>query len=515
MKKIFLVDDEIAIRNGIGKSIDWMSEGFVYCGDASDGEIALPLIEKHKPDIVITDIKMPFMDGLELSRLLSLKMPSTKIIILSGHDEFEYAREAMRIGVNEYCLKPVSSQDLLKILKKVSSQIDKANHTQKRLSDLENQVLQNKYASRDKFLYDICEGSYTSSAAIKEAASLNLDLISNYYFIIILEYTHDSSFMTWIEDDYNCLRFSRKLKEDIFIMKGESQLELEKNAEMIRERLQAYEGSHPDRPIIFGIGKIESRIQGISLSFNDADEEKSYSTIIHKYSTKSTNRDLESKIELHHFKRKDLIDFLKFGSSSNVSSFARTYSSYLENGNFRSPFTTYYFLMDFTITITHFLKEIEMDNIDVMQEINQLETTASWIRSYHDVLNYMEKMLDLVTTCRDSMYSKFSTPVEMAVEYIHQNYSNSVLSLQMMADTVNVSASYLSHLFSQETGQTFIEYLTNVRMERAKELLMTTRNKTYEIAYEVGYSDSHYFCRSFKKITGMTTKQFKNQMQSV
>lgn len=515
MKKVFLVDDEIAIREGIAKSINWENEGFVFCGDASDGEVALPLIERHQPDIVITDIKMPFIDGLELSRMIREKMPSTKIIILSGHDEFEYAREAMRIQVTEYCLKPVSSKDLLHILMKVSAQIEKEELNKKRLLDLKNQAMQSKTVARDKFLYELCEGLYSFSDAVKEASRLNIHLISSYYYVVMVESKSDSHEFDWIEKDYLCLRFHRKVRESIFIMLGESKQQLENESEMIRQRLHKYEEHSPDRSILFGIGRVESRIKGISLSFSEADEEKNYSKIIRKYSTKETERDIESKKELHHFKRRDLIEFLKVGKECDIESFSRSYSSYLQTGNVRSQFTIYYFLMDFTITITHYLKESETktDNSEVMKEISQLEMNASWIRYYDEVISYMEKMLKLVLSTRNGSTIHYSQSVQMAVNFIHQRFDDSQLSLQTVADAVNVSASYLSHLFSQETGTTLIEYLTNIRIEKAKELLKTTQNKTYEIANQVGYSDSHYFCRTFKKITGMTTRQFKNQMQ--
>jgi len=224
--------------------------------------------------------------------------------------------------------------------------------------------------------------------------------------------------------------------------------------------------------------------------------------------------DIESKKELQHFNRRDLINFLKFGISNNIPDFARTYSSYLSKGNVRSPFTAYYFLMDFTITISHYLKEIEMDHLEVMQKINQLEIKASWIRNYNEILSYIEEMLDLVISTRDCLTSQYSSSVQMAIDYINENFSDSQLSLQTVADAVNVSASYLSHLFSQETGRTLIEYLTNTRIDMAKDLLKRTNNKTYEIAHQVGYSDSHYFCRTFKKVTGLTTKQFKHQKQA-
>ncbi|MBM7605533.1 two-component system response regulator YesN [Metabacillus crassostreae] len=514
MKKVFLVDDEVNIREGIMNSINWKNEGLVFCGSASDGEVALPLIEKHQPDIVITDIKMPFMDGLELSRILKERFPSIKIIILSGHDEFEYAREAMRIQITEYCLKPVSSQDLQEILARVVSQIKIEELENKRLIDLESQAIQNKTESRDKFLYGLCEGVYNSSDAIKKAANLNLSIISSYYYVVVVEATSESYSMDWIENEFNCVRFSRKLKESIFIMIGETKELLETESELIRKRLISHEENTVENSIIFGIGGVESRIRGISISFAEADEEKNYSSIIYKYNSKETDRDIESKKALYQFKRKDLIHFLKTGQLCDIHNFSRSYSSYLEKDNNRSPFITYYFLMDFTITITHYLKEYEIAKLEIMQEINTLEMKASWIRKYQDVLTYMADLLKITIISRDKLIGKNGSIIQKVKEYIHENYTNQQLSLQHAADEVNVNASYLSHLFSQETGHTFIEYLTTTRINWAKELLKTTNDKTYEIANKVGYTDSHYFCRTFKKVTGLTTRQYKNQSSS-
>lgn len=123
MLKVFLVEDEIVMREGIKKNIDWEKEGFSFAGEASDGELAFPMIQKIRPDILITDIRMPFMDGLELSRLVKKELPQIKIIILSGYDEFEYAKEAINIGVTEYLLKPMSGAQLLEAVHKVAETI--------------------------------------------------------------------------------------------------------------------------------------------------------------------------------------------------------------------------------------------------------------------------------------------------------------------------------------------------------------------------------------------------------
>lgn len=125
MVKVFLVEDEVIVRDGIKKNIDWSGNGLEFVGEASDGELAFPMIQETKPDILITDIKMPFMDGLELSRLVKEHLPDTKIMILSGYDEFEYAKEAIGIGITEYLLKPISGAKLLEAVKKVADIIEK------------------------------------------------------------------------------------------------------------------------------------------------------------------------------------------------------------------------------------------------------------------------------------------------------------------------------------------------------------------------------------------------------
>ena len=124
MLKVFLVEDEIVMREGIKKNIQWEKEGFEFVGEASDGELAYPLIQKTRPDILITDIRMPFMDGLELSRLVKQELPDTKIMILSGYDEFEYAKEAINIGITDYLVKPISGAKLLEAVKKVAQIVE-------------------------------------------------------------------------------------------------------------------------------------------------------------------------------------------------------------------------------------------------------------------------------------------------------------------------------------------------------------------------------------------------------
>src|SRR6187551_1411569 len=161
--KVFLVEDEIATREGIRDAVDWRAAGYQFCGEAPDGEIALPLIRERRPETVITDIKMPFMDGLQLCRILRETLPSTKIIILSGHDEFKYAQEAIQIGVTEYLLKPIIPQDLLAALRKVARQIDEEHQSSAHLQALQAQMASQRAMLRERCLLNLVAGNSCST----------------------------------------------------------------------------------------------------------------------------------------------------------------------------------------------------------------------------------------------------------------------------------------------------------------------------------------------------------------
>ena len=182
--KVFLVEDEFIVREGIKKNIHWEDHGFDFCGEASDGELAFPLIKEKQPDIVITDIRMPFMDGLELSRLIKKELPNTKIIILSGHEEFEYAKSAIQIGVEEYLLKPISGEALLEVVSRVA---DKIREEQKKIPlSGEFQVeLEDTMENGKRELFNAIANTQTSEEELLNlAGKLELDITSKYYNVI-------------------------------------------------------------------------------------------------------------------------------------------------------------------------------------------------------------------------------------------------------------------------------------------------------------------------------------------
>ena len=187
MIKVFLVEDEYAIREGIKKSVDWEKNGFELVGEAGDGEMAFPKILKTKPDILITDIRMPFMDGLELATLVKKELSDIKIVVLSGYDDFNYAKQAISIGVEEYILKPVSGENLLKELGKIAESI-KAHRQEEQAREKYLQDMEEIRAlERQKFIHDMIDGKISMQESLEQGRELGIDITATYYSIVLFQ----------------------------------------------------------------------------------------------------------------------------------------------------------------------------------------------------------------------------------------------------------------------------------------------------------------------------------------
>ena len=169
MLKVFLTEDESIVREGLRDNIPWEEYGFTFAGEAADGEMALPLIRKIKPDILITDIKMPFMDGLEISRIVSRELPNTKIIIISGYDDFEYARQAIELHVDQYLLKPVTKVGMIRALEQTKRRIEDEQEQHSFLRRWGQESREYEHYSRRIFFEQLVDGSLTPSELRKQA----------------------------------------------------------------------------------------------------------------------------------------------------------------------------------------------------------------------------------------------------------------------------------------------------------------------------------------------------------
>ena len=531
--KVFLVEDEIVVREGIRANIHWEATDFVFCGEAPDGEIALPLIQELKPDILITDIKMPFMDGLQLCKIVKKSMPWIKVLILSGHDEFNYAREAISIGVTEYLLKPISSVELLKALNKVALQIEGEKKEREDIEALRHQLQDNMQLYRGKFLGDLCLGAASSLEAVEKSERFNINIISKYYVVLIMEaelkekISPNSMYSEYlkaekllngiVEKNSEVICFKKGMDETVLIIKGDHPDELEESAYNIAQSIKYEVERNTQYLLTIGIGSVRERIQGISQSFADAESARNYKYIFGKNKIIGIN-DIEragtERKELLKIEKNSITDYLKYGERSVLNTFLENYVQELSQSALKSTIYTNYVFVDIILTTARFVNELGGNLEELCPEISELEKVVVKIDTVGRFKEYTGKILNSALEYRDSrVENKYSSIINKAKDFINNNFADPNISLNSVAAYVSVSPSHFSAVFSQETGGTFIEYLTQTRIKKAMEFLRSTSLKSSEIAYKAGYNDPHYFSYLFKKVTGQTPKEYRSEGQ--
>ena len=539
MIKVFLVEDEAVIRRGIKNKIPWEAEGFEFAGEASDGELAYPLIRKTKPDIVITDIKMPFMDGLELASIIRKELPDTKIIILSGYNEFEYAKKAISIGVTDYELKPISSEKLLETIRKVGNMVREEQAQKQLLEKYRKDNQENLELEKARLFYALTDNSMSTAEILDWGRQLGLDLTASFYTVILLKIFPSQPGNTYQEHlveketaaeeflgHQECIYYFKRWEEGWFLMvRSEDEEEfadLIQGLKKFLERLFPDDGSE-SLHYFGGIGKTVQRLGDVRQSFLSANRvfAARFFTRLNQIITEENLREKETAkkesedlkdINISNMDRKLLEDFLKTGDAQEAEAFLDAYFEKIGVGNYSSLMFRQYLMVDMFFCVSKFLEGLGCSAQALRDKFGDVGEIQKRVHSTAQMTQYMKELFTEAIRLRDSLaQDKYSRLLEDAQQYVKQNYSNNEISLNMVASHVGISPSYFSTIFRQETGNTFIEYLTGLRMEKAKELLRCTNKKTSEIAYDVGYKDSHYFSYIFKKTQGVTPKDYRGE----
>ncbi len=531
MLKIFLVEDEFVVRQGIKKNIDWLSHEYEFCGEASDGELAFPMIQKLKPDIVITDIHMPFMDGLSLSKLIKKEMPWIEIIILTGYEEFEYAKEAINIGVAQYITKPINGEDLLKKVDALAEKIEQKRQEQeikeKYMKEMEENITNDR-----KVLFQYLVTGLKSMADLWEiAGKLEIDLSAMWYNIILLNmqsmhHAHDEFSNSLIEieqkiklfdDDKRLLIFDRNLEGKAIIFKADSKEEIENVQEEYINKITEILKEYSNVRYFGGIGVPVNRLSELPISFERASHAFAHRYLVNesriinsdaiKQSEYTEQEDVDiNDINLKHLDRAKIEEFLKVGNREEVIYFVEEFFKDLGSSAMKSRMLRQYIVIDAYVCVLDFLESLQIQK----QEIEPLDIASGVLQNEETAMSYIVKIFSRALELREKRASnRYGDVVEEIKSYIEKNYADEELSLNILASHVNFSPNHLSMIFSQQTGKTFIKYLTDYRMNKAKELLRCTGKKSSNISIEVGYKDPHYFSYLFKKTQGMTPTQYR------
>jgi two-component system response regulator YesN len=523
--KVFLVEDEIVIREGIRDNVGWEAHGFDFSGEAPDGEMALPLLQMVKPDVLITDIRMPFMDGLQLSQIVRDRMPTTKIIILSGHDEFEYAQKALRLGVSEYLLKPVSVQDLHNVLQRVASELERERGEQQALQKLQDQVEEHRAALRERLLLRLVTGAASSTEAIEKSQLLGIDLVARCYVVVVLrvelsDYSELSDYRRrqlvfqvvseHVENNPDVFLLKKDMEELVLVMKGNSPEYLLEERDLLLERIRQ-EVEQTKCKLIVGSGAPQKRITEICQSFIEALDNLQ---IVTNRRGAGLNSGFD-KAELLKVDKSAVEDYLRIGTVEDVDAFFEIYVRPLGDTALRSSVVNHYILLDIVLATAKFVDELGGNVAQVIPELDAIETVLAGIETVEQLREQARNVLVGGLVFRDGrVNNQYAGVIRQAQDYIDRHYMDPSISLNGVAAQVNLSPCHFSAVFSQETSQTFKEYLTEIRIKKAKELLRTTTLKAFEICYQIGYNDPHYFSHVFRKNTGLTPGEFRLRGQT-
>lgn len=530
--KVFLVEDEVTIRSGVKKSINWEQEGYEFVGEASDGELAYPMILKEKPDILITDIRMPFMDGLELSRLVKKELPDIKILILSGYDEFEYAKKAIKIGVTEYLLKPISAAKLTEVLNAVAETIRQENEEKNLLETYFAEMRENTERDKMRLFEKLLMGDLSMGEILEAGERFGMNLGASCYKIVLFKILANLENHVYAEQMVDACSsveqaasmmegvyvFQRGVEGWAFLLTAQDEKSMEESAKILYQNLKQAMKNYTQLEYFGGIGSTVPRIRSLKQSFREADRafaarfvEEANQIISQKEFEKSQMEEglkMQGVVQIGK-SREMLQKFLSNGTREEVKAFSDAYISRIEEENIRSTMVRQYVVIDVCIVILSFCERISSAN-RLQEEAEELQKMMQKIHSLSEIKKYVVRLLNEAIELRDAESGRrYSDLIAAAKKEIENHYMTEEISLNTVAISVGMSPSYFSSIFSKEAGKTFVEYLTEVRIEKAKEFLMCSSMKTSEIGYEVGYKDPHYFSYIFKKVQGCSPKEYR------
>lgn len=540
MLKIFLAEDEVIVRETIKRMIPWEDLGFELVGEAADGEMALPLLLRQKPDLLITDIKMPFMDGLTLAKVAKKEIPGLKVVILSGYDDFSYAKQAINIGVEDYLLKPITKNALIERLTEIRSRYEHEK-TQKEYYEKFHREMQayEKNSSRD-FFEALVSGSMDMMEIYRRSEKLGLDIVAEAYNVLIFTMNCEEDFSgqregysEWEAESLELLEefFSENTSAMLFrcnifsygvLIKGQKETIEENTRSCVSEIQRIFDRKEQKRQWFVAAGEPVERLSQIQKSYYSAsrafsqrylyDENILYYDEMASMEKKNVTEDDSTylqKVDVNALNPAILQKFLSNGLLEETENFVKDYFYAIGQEPLESLVFRNYVTLNVRFSVMSFLKEIGCDTRTLEQEDTE-DVLSESSKSLENAIAYAEKIISQAIALRDqNSGNKNRSILKTAVDFIDSHYMEEDMSLNKAANAANVSANHFSALFSQNMGQTFIEYLTNLRMNKAKEYLRCTSMRSSEIAGEIGYKDAHYFSYLFKKTQGMTPSDYR------
>ncbi|MCI8648963.1 MAG: response regulator [Anaerotruncus sp.] len=526
--KVIIVDDEAEIRDGIRCKIDWAGNGFELVSSAENGQEALELSEQLHPDVVLTDIKMPFMDGLTLAKHLAERMPATKLVLFSGFDDFEYAQKAIQLNVVQYILKPIDAAELTEVLQRLKTQLDTEFAEKRDIEALRAHYQSSLPLLREQFYCRLIDGRMSSQRIREQAALYEIDLSGSWWTVVLLHIdagNADSAFaqeseliplsVKQLADEgiRHCCQRSLIYNDYVAIIASfdeQSQvLTLIDDLNHVCTQARRF----LNLALTAGVGAPCSDLSSLYYSTQGARSALDYRVLMgagRAIYIGDVEPDPSAQLQFSEQESRELISAIKLGTPESIHTAAERFLSQFRAA--RLPLGQ--FQLYFIEMMAELLKIVRAYQLDIeelfgkdfdgnfhLSRFDSLEELANW---------FLDTCLKISTLIRrERTYSARAT-ADRAKQFITTHYSDPDISVEMLCDHLHVSPAYFSTLFKKETGMSFVTYLTDVRMDQAVRLLSTTELKTYEISLQVGYIEPNYFSYVFKKRFGISPTKYRN-----
>jgi two-component system response regulator YesN len=531
MIKLMIIDDEMAIRSGIRTTIDWNAYGIEVVGEAINGREGLSQALRLKPHIILTDIQMPVMDGLEFVSHIKEQLPQTRIIILTGYDYANYARQAIKFGVDDYLLKPVGAANLTAAIAKIKDQIVKEHERFEH--ELSKNMIFNEHLPyiRSRFLHGLLTGLIpaTDDSFRDKTGRLGIDLSGPYYQVLVIGIDDYNAVKVFSPDHELIKKAVLNVADEVLnghfismvFLGNDSRLTAVVNVpggespiRNVCRELQLKMTKYLKVTVTIGIGGSRSAVSGLPESYHEAVsayKNKLYTdknSIIHirdvadkpMLAPEVQTAELEPEL-MAHVKAMRLDEAFQV-IDTLFEQFTAAQSDYEQ---VRNICTKLLFGAVSHLEETGIRTGEALGHTTIPHEFEALDTLS-------DIKKWLKRLFgELIKLAEHNNRGKYKGIIKIAAEYVAEHYREDI-KVEEVAGKVFITPNYFSKLFKEGAGQTFTEFLNDFRVTKAKVLLQDVRLKTSEVAERVGYNDYKYFNYNFKKYAGCTPKEYRSNM---
>jgi len=535
MYKVIIVDDEILARMGIKSLISWHEHGLELVGECESGKKAYEMAKELLPDIIITDVKMPVMNGIDLIKALKAEGMNFKFIMLSAYDDFEFVKEAMKLGADDYILKlQVKPEELLKVLDNACKNIEQERNEKSRNINIEKQLHENISVLREKFLKDLMCGNVFNEHEIEKSFKLhNITLPQNNLVCLVVRIENMEIYHNYTNDDIYVLKSSViNIIEEILLNYGigyacysephlytamcsvgidDSASSLYNSIYQMAKDMKEFLKHTMNLTVSIGVSDIHLHYSDINRAYREAweaigDSFACPSGSVALYSDfKGLNLNfvgipLEEELN-------ELENSLKTYSLSGIQrAFDNLIQRIPESNNVSKKYINgICHVLIFVLNI--FIKNNNLTPEELWGKDENPYNQVGHLKNLNDFIDWIKKINNRIIAVINQ--EKESNAIILrAKQFINKHFCENI-SLEVVSEHLSLSPSYFSSLFSRVTGERFVDYVTNLRINLAKELLKSAEYKVYEISDMIGYDNPHYFSRIFKKVTGVSPLDFK------